>query len=852
MPPAGPSTFAHALAVLRQAQASPDVVDATAGAYRALHLFEQVPSRRGRGLAHLTLAGFCLDTADLAEARDHAAAARDRFAEIPLPRLEAHARQLLGDILIRFGDLSGADQEFRAAMAIRTEHGEAGELAGLHRRMGSLERRRGHLSEAMKHYLLASSVYSDLGDEHGQAGVLLSLGNTLAAVGEYQAATAAYQESRHLFAESGDWLGVGNACRFLGQALTLRGDPAAGDQQLVEALAAYTEVEDILGIAHCHLLMAASALEAADDAGAEKHARQAIDLFARLSDPISLVKSVRILTGALQTRHDDAAVLEALAWGVAEARQAARWTVDEAASHQAREMVADLEKQALHLAVKLEDAAQAGVIMETAVSGVIGLLPMLLDAPPSGDPRVEDLRAQVRGLAQRLAAGRTQTPDGDEQPEQSTPDGDEQPEQAPGDDAPKTRGGSAVGRDEIITELEHLLGPRAREVVSPPRRDLAAVVGSAHREGFVVQYHCPSGIREGADLYLVWSSPDADPRLAHTRLSRGAAERLNVLRGARLLHHEPSRQGTPLPEGLDQVRGLGPLSGGPQAEANRRLARRTTELWATLDRQPQLDPLMDEVASALFPTELLAALAQVAGELPPRLLVVPSPWLWNLPWAGLTTPDGGRLLESARVSLSFSLSSLVDAEATRIDRVSAWIPAPGSQTVRGTGVERTMVHAMFGADALAGSPQDFLDRMTGADAAFASVHGQAAIGLAHGLHLDATRLLTAADLIALDLPATLIIGSCWSSRIDPEAEPFALPLIAHARGTTDIIGGVFPLPDAAPFPTARLLTQLYPALLGADPGTALWLAQHEAHQAGAAPHTWAGLIHTTRMRRAVS
>jgi len=177
--------------------------------------------------------------------------------------------------------------------------------------------------------------------------------------------------------------------------------------------------------------------------------------------------------------------------------------------------------------------------------------------------------------------------------------------------------------------------------------------------------------------------------------------------------------------------------------------------------------------------------------------------------------------------------------------VNAWIPPAGPGVVRGTPVERAMVQAIYGGDALAGKPEDFVTRLASADTAIASVHGDAAAGLSHGVFLAPGVSLQAADLIRLDLPSTLIIGACWSSRVDSAAEPYALPLVAHARGATDIIGGIYPLPDAPPFPTARLLTQLYPALLGTDPATALWLAQHEAAAADAAPHTWAGVVHTT-------
>jgi hypothetical protein len=414
----------------------------------------------------------------------------------------------------------------------------------------------------------------------------------------------------------------------------------------------------------------------------------------------------------------------------------------------------------------------------------------------------------------------------------------------------------------VIAQLEHLLGARAREVVSPPAADYPHLIGRLGARGAVVQYSCPDGIRPGKPLYTVWAAPGSPPSLTRTVLSAAAAGRVALLSGERLgagggAEAAPADGAQPEASGGFEARGLGlDVPGGdPAAVAQaRRLAQRTLELWAALDRGARADGAVGEVAAALFPEALtawLAGAADPAAGLPPHLLVVPGAHLWNLPWAGLVaTADGRRLVELARVSLAPSLSCL-DTAAQAADparparQVTAWIPACGPAAVAGTGAERAMVGAMFGTEALAATPDLFLEGLGAADAAIASVHGSYSPGLSHGVFLTAGRCLTAADLIALDLPAVLVIGSCWSSRVASGGEPFALPLIAHARGAVHVIGGVYPLPDAAPFPTARLLTQLYPALAGTDPATALWLAQNEAHAAGAPPRAWAGLTHST-------
>jgi hypothetical protein len=411
-------------------------------------------------------------------------------------------------------------------------------------------------------------------------------------------------------------------------------------------------------------------------------------------------------------------------------------------------------------------------------------------------------------------------------------------------------------RARVIAELENLLGARARETIVPEPTSFFDSIDQARGRLAVAQYACPGGVAPGAPLYVVWSVPGVAPQVLATSLSPAQAERLRLLTGTRVLEHSGSTVAPCDPVVLadvGQARGLGLSTTDPAVQVSaRRLAGRIHELWTALDRDHRADPVVADLATALFPPDLVAALragVEPDTALPPRLLIVPGPLLWNLPWAGLVAgPDGRRLVSLARVSLAASLSSCrLHTDPGRIATVAAWIPQGGSDAVHGAGVERAMVGALFGQEALATGPAAFLQRLGHVDAGIASVHGQAAPGLAHGIYLAPGHCLTAADLVALDLPATLVIGACWSAWVDPTAaaEPFALPLIAHARGAHHLIGGTYPLPDAPPFPTARLLTQLYSALLGADPATALWLTQYEASEAGAAPHTWAGVVHTT-------
>lgn len=394
--------FAQGMALVAEARQlrQSDVLGATAKAYQALHLFQTVPTRRGMGLAHLLLGEFALFSAELVESRDHLTAARDLFAEIPLRGMEAQARRLLGDVFIRFDDFDAARAELRRAMEILSNSGDATGRAEVHRRLGSLERRCGDLEQALTHYRTAMDAYLDLGDSEGLAGVLLSLGNTLAG-GQDPEAIKVYAEAIRLFGETGDRLGQANAERFYAASARRLGHGGPALDFYRRALDGYTEVGDLLGESHVRQALGELAAESGDTETSRQELQLSIHLFARICDPISLVGVVNSLADSHLVTGDEVTALHTLTWGVAEARQAARWAVSEPRREHTDDLIADAEARALALAVKLDEGIQTGKVSVAGVARLADLLPLMADSEGSSDPQTEALRQRISSLAGR-------------------------------------------------------------------------------------------------------------------------------------------------------------------------------------------------------------------------------------------------------------------------------------------------------------------------------------------------------------------------------------------------------------------------------------------------------------------
>ncbi|MFE6765311.1 CHAT domain-containing protein [Streptomyces sp. NPDC057689] len=335
---------------------------------------------------------------------------------------------------------------------------------------------------------------------------------------------------------------------------------------------------------------------------------------------------------------------------------------------------------------------------------------------------------------------------------------------------------------------------------------------------------------------------------------------------------------------LGDVAGIEPLRGGrapvtspePDTAGETEGVRAEAPGWRTTRRYRHLasrDALpWASLARLLLPPGLLELLddADPCGTVP-KLLVVPDSSLWRVPWAALSVaPDDpeGYVVDRAVLAMSPSLS-LMDGRQQ--------IPRPASGTegrtpgraftflsgvdAEGLDLERGALNAAYGTGVVhARTSEQLLSLLEPGGVEFgvgiASVHGNDSPGLAHALRLDRHTTLSAARMLTLRFPRTLLINACLSAELDERrgTDPLGIPTVALCRGAETVIGGIFPLPDGKgrnplySHPTARVLATLYQLLAeNAAPATALRTAQRRfrAEVGPVPPLLWAGLVSIT-------
>lgn len=387
-------------------------------------------------------------------------------------------------------------------------------------------------------------------------------------------------------------------------------------------------------------------------------------------------------------------------------------------------------------------------------------------------------------------------------------------------------------RKEALDRIQLIVRGELRELLETPEIDSERTFQELKTSDCTtLQVVFPDGVKDGARVWRVWTPPDDHGSFLTEEILASSA-----VRTLKVLTSDDQTKDAPWPG------------------------------WTILD-DGTLDQGFSELSHSLLPMELVAYLAErteTIGGPPARLLIVPDAHVWNVPWAALVARPMSQADERlADIAVLSQIPALIMANSGS-SKVRARREAlhPGKDDViayfngvEGTEHESEVLNGFFGnrytkfTDA-----HTFISALTHpaddqARLCTISVHGDQTGGLNHSLRLNAKTDLTAAQFIGARLPEILVIGACWSSRVNsnPDHHALGLTTLALTQGSNHIISGSYPLPDTSPTgmmsPTAEFLGDLYELLAVHDPALAL----HHARQLrrNGPVHMWAGLAHTT-------
>ncbi|MCT2587962.1 CHAT domain-containing protein [Actinophytocola gossypii] len=336
-------------------------------------------------------------------------------------------------------------------------------------------------------------------------------------------------------------------------------------------------------------------------------------------------------------------------------------------------------------------------------------------------------------------------------------------------------------------------------------------------------------------IYGSWEPPGRTPVPYRCELPSDLAQSLLEVTG----HADRKR-----PAGADEPEAVRASTKGWQRSVRRRALADWNQPWRSLTPL-LLPPALVDLVAATPPN--------AADDEIPLIMFSPDSLLWALPWSALRIDDTGTTLGDRAATALLPSNSVLNPEPAPQPAARGVLSYLHGVDEAGLELERTSLRTCWPAQVDEAIDADTLVRELGTANKYSmltmSVHGDDRPGLAHSLLLNPERRtrLSAARMMGLRFPRTVVVGACFSGNLDRRigTDPIGIPSVMLCRGASTVIGGTFPLPDGAStgHATATILEHLYIQLArGARAPWALrraqqrWRAEHDT-----SPLSWAGL-----------
>lgn len=200
---------------------------------------------------------------------------------------EANAMMQLGMATKSTGDYTGADEHFRAALAICRDTANRRLEAEVLETLGGVAQETGDYQSADEHLRLALAISRQINHKEGEAEALTWLGNTARGAGDYSAAEGHLRDAIALHRQLGTKVREAFALEALGRVALATGDHAAAEIHLNAALTISREVEQPMAQAIALQALASLATATGDDLTAERRLHAAVELYRRVGSRIS-------------------------------------------------------------------------------------------------------------------------------------------------------------------------------------------------------------------------------------------------------------------------------------------------------------------------------------------------------------------------------------------------------------------------------------------------------------------------------------------------------------------------------------------------------------------------------------
>ena len=216
---------------------------------KSLVIMKEIGNKNGEATCYRKLGTVYRSVGKYEKAREHLEKSLVIMKEIGAKKEEAHCYSNLGSVYESVGKYEKAREHLEKSLVIKKEIGDRNGEAACYNNLGNVCRSVREYEKAREHLEKSLVIKKEIGDRNGEAACYMNLGNVYGLVGEYEKASHYYEKSLAISRKIDNRENIALCYLNLGVELYSRGKYPRANECNKKALAILTDIGDRDGVA---------------------------------------------------------------------------------------------------------------------------------------------------------------------------------------------------------------------------------------------------------------------------------------------------------------------------------------------------------------------------------------------------------------------------------------------------------------------------------------------------------------------------------------------------------------------------------------------------------------------------
>ena len=251
---------------------------------KSLVIVKEIGDRNGEATCYTNLGNVYLSVGEYEKAREHLEKSLVIMKEIGDRNGEATCYTNLGNVYRSVGKYEKAREHLEKSLVIEKEIGDRNGEATCYTNLGNVYRSIGEYKKAREHLEKSLVINKEIGDRNGEATCYTNLGNVYLSVGEYEKAREHFKKSLVIMKKIGERNGEAACYTNLGSVYSLIGEYEEASHYIEKSLAISRKIDDRRKIALSYLNLGRKLYSDGKYPKANEYNKKAFAIFTDIGD----------------------------------------------------------------------------------------------------------------------------------------------------------------------------------------------------------------------------------------------------------------------------------------------------------------------------------------------------------------------------------------------------------------------------------------------------------------------------------------------------------------------------------------------------------------------------------------